>query len=42
MNNKKTETDVGVQPEDQKSNAAKPLDSSYLYGIFSLKERVPV
>ena len=38
MNNKNPETDIGVQPEDQKSKAAKPLESSYLYEIFRLKE----
>ena len=39
MNNKNPETDIGVQLEDQKSKAAKPLESSYLYEIFRLKER---
>ena len=37
-NNKNPETDIGVQPEDQKSKAAKPLESSYLYEIFRLKD----
>ena len=32
------ETDIGVQPEDQKSKATKPLESSYLYEIFRLKD----
>ena len=30
-NNKNPETDIGVQPENQKSKAAKPLEKSYLY-----------
>lgn len=30
MNNKKQETDFGVQAEDQKSKGPKPLESSYL------------
>ena len=38
-NNKIPEADIGVQPEDQKSKAAKPLENSNLYGIFILKER---
>ena len=38
MNNKSPETDIGVQPKDQKSKAAKPLESSYLYEIFRLKK----
>ena len=29
---------MGVQPKDQKSKAAKPLESSYFYEIFRLKE----
>ena len=29
MNNKNPETDIEVQPEDQKSKAFKPLQSSY-------------
>ena len=39
MKNKNPETDIGVQPEDQKNKAVKPLESSYL---FRPKERVPV
>ena len=31
MTNKNPEIDIGVQPEDQKNKAAKPLESSYLY-----------
>ena len=38
MNNRNPETDLGVQLEDQKSKAPKPLESSYLYKIFRLKE----
>ena len=38
MNNKNPVTDIGVQPEDQKSKAAKLLESSYLYEILRLKE----
>ena len=36
--NKNPETDIGVQPEDHKSKAAKPLESSYLY-LGSDKQR---
>ena len=31
MTNKNPETNIGVQAEDQKSKATKPLESSYLY-----------
>ena len=34
----KTEKDIRVQDEDQKSKASKLLESSYLYEIFKLKE----
>ena len=37
MDNKNSETDIGVQAEDQKSKIAKPLESSYFYQIFRLK-----
>ena len=30
-NNKNPETEIGVQPENQKSKATKPLAKSYLY-----------
>ena len=30
-NNKNSERGIGVQPENQKSKAAKPLEKSYLY-----------
>ena len=30
-NNKNPETEIGVQPENQKSKAAEPLEKSYLY-----------
>ena len=43
MNNKNPETDIGVQPQDQRSKAAKPLESSYCSEITRLKEKpVPV
>ncbi|CAO2608838.1 hypothetical protein LEMLEM_LOCUS13971 [Lemmus lemmus] len=41
-NNKNPGTDIGVQVEDQKSKADKPLESPQLYEICRLKERVPV
>ena len=31
MINKNPETEIGVQPKNQKSKAAKPLEKSYLY-----------
>ena len=31
MNNKNLETEIGVQPQNQKSKAAKLLEKSYLY-----------
>lgn len=38
MNNKIPDTDIGVQHEDQKIKATKPLESSYLEEILRLKE----
>ena len=38
MNNKNQETNIWVQPEDQKRKAAKPLESAYLCEIFRLEE----
>ena len=35
---KNSGTDIGIHPEDQKSKAAKPLESSYVYEIFRLEE----
>ena len=31
MDNKNPETEIGVQPENQKSKATKPLGKSYLF-----------
>ena len=30
-NNKNPETEIGLQPENQRSKAAKPLEKTYLY-----------
>ena len=38
MINKNPEIDIGIPPEDQKSKAAKPLESSHLCEIFRLKK----
>ena len=38
LNNKNTETDIAVQPEDQESKAAKSLERSHL-SIFRLKAK---
>ena len=38
MNSENPETDIEVQSEDQKSKATNPMENSYLYENFRLKE----
>ena len=39
MNNKNPESDIGVQPKNQKSKAVKPLEKSYLYQGWVIKAK---